>query len=490
MRVSWTSRTSSGRSQVPLEIDILSIERGSITAPAGCGKTQLIADTLIAHTQSKPILLLTHTNAGVAALRARLRRAGVPSSAYRVSTIDGFSMRLIAKFPARSGHNPQILELNQPNADYPAIREAAKQLLHAGHLAQPIRASYARLIVDEYQDCNVVQHAIVSGLAQVLPTCVLGDPMQAIFGFRGNRLVHWVNEVQLQFPAAGELATPWRWRLTGAENLGQWLLAIRQQLQAGQPVDLRAAPAEVRWVQLNAGTEVQQRLVVARTEAPNAQGSVLIIGDAMNVQGRHQLTSQTPGAMAVEAVDLRDLVNFARQFDLQGINPLAHLAEFASNVMTGVGASNLRTRVESLRGGRARTAPTSAEAEAVAFVAEPTLERAHRLLNALAEQPGSRVFRPEILHCCRSAMQAVAGGASDFLTAAIQARERNRHLGRPIARRSVGSTLLLKGLEADVSVILHPELMTAQNLYVALTRGARQVVVCSPTAILTPLRNG
>ncbi|MNF90861.1 hypothetical protein D3C84_734470 [compost metagenome] len=194
--------------------------------------------------------------------------------------------------------------------------------------------------------------------------------------------------------------------------------------------------------------------------------------------------------MAVEAVDLRDLVNFARQFDLQGINPLAQLAEFASSVMTGVGAANLRARVESLRGGRARTPPAPAETEAVAFVAEPTLERANRVLNVLADQPGSRVFRPEVLHCCRSAMQAVAGGAPDFLTAAIQARERNRHLGRPIARRSVGSTLLLKGLEADVSVILHPELMTAQNLYVALTRGARQVVVCSSTPILTPVRNG
>ncbi|NWA29736.1 UvrD-helicase domain-containing protein [Pseudomonas gingeri] len=475
---------------MPLEIDIFAIERGSITAPAGCGKTQLITETLIAHTETKPILVLTHTNAGVAALRARLRRAGVPSSAYRVSTIDGFSMRLIAKFPVRSGHNPQILELNQPNTDYPAIREAARRLLHSGHLTQPLCATYTRLLVDEYQDCNIVQHAIVSSLSQVLPTCVFGDPMQAIFGFRGNQLVHWVNEVQLQFPAAGELRTPWRWILAGAEDLGQWLLAIRQQLQAGQSVDLRTAPREVRWVQLSAGTEVQQRLVAARTVAPNAQGSVLIIGDAINVQGRHQLASQTPGAMAVEAVDLRDLVNFARQFDLQGVNPLRQLVDFASRVMTGVGAANLRARVESLHGGRARTPPTPAEAEAVAFLAEPTLAQAHRLLNVLADQPGSRVFRQEVLHCCRTAMQAVAGGASDFLTAAIQARERNRHLGRPIARRSVGSTLLLKGLEADVSVILYPESMTAQNLYVALTRGARQVVVCSPTSILTPLRNG
>jgi len=474
---------------VPPEIDLFAIERGSITAPAGCGKTQLIAETLIAHTQSKPILVLTHTNAGVAALRARLRRAGVPNSAYRVSTIDGFSMRLIAKFPARSGHNPQILQLHQPNTDYPAIREAAMQLLQAGHLAQPLRATYARLLVDEYQDCNVVQHAIVSGLAQVLPTCVLGDPMQAIFSFRGNRLVHWANEVQPLFPAAGELRIPWRWRLAGAENLGQWLLAIRQQLQAGQPVDLRTAPAEVRWVQLNAGTEVQQRLVAARTEAPNAQGSVLIIGDSINVQGRHQLTSQTPGAMAVEAVDLRDLVNFARNFDLQGANALAQLVEFASSVMTGVGA-NLRTRVESLRAGRARTPPTAAEAAAIDFVAAPTLGQALRVIDTLAEQHGARVYRPEVLYCCRSAMQAVVGGAADFLSAAIQARERNRHLARPIARRSVGSTLLLKGLEADVSVVLHPELMTPQNLYVALTRGARHVVVCSPTPILTPVVNG
>lgn len=471
---------------MPPEIDLIAIERGSVTAPAGCGKTQLIADTLIAHTQEKPVLVLTHTNAGVAALRARLKRAGVPSSAYRVSTIDGFSMRLISKFPARSAHAPQILELNNASADYPAIRDAARRLLSSGHLSQPIRSTYSRLLVDEYQDCGLTQHAIVLGLAQLLPTCVLGDPMQAIFGFRGNQLVNWA-EVEAQFPVAGTLRTPWRWRLAGAENLGQWLLAVRQQLQAGQPIDLRIAPPQVRWVQLQAGTEVQQRREAARTVAPNANGTVLIIGDSMNVQGRLQLTSQTPGAMAVEAVDLRDLVSFARQFDLRAPNPLAQLVGFATEVMTGVGAANLHARVESIRAGRARTLPTLAEAECIAFAADPTMERALRVLSALADQQGSRVYRPEVLHCCRSAMQAAAGGSIDFLSAATQARERNRHLGRPLARRAVGSTLLLKGLEADAAVILHPELMTAQNLYVALTRGARLIVVCSPTPILTPI---
>lgn len=473
---------------MPPEIDLFAIARGSVTAPAGCGKTQLIAETLALHAKPQPILVLTHTNAGVTALLTRLKRAGVPSAAYRVSTMDGFAMRLISRFPARSGHNPEILELQRPNTDYPAIREAARRLLGTGHIVQPLSATYARLLVDEYQDCNVAQHAIVSALAQTLPTCVLGDPMQAIFGFGANRLVHWDNEVQVEFPAAGQLGTPWRWRLVGAEDLGQWLLGVRQQLQAGQPVDLRTAPAEVRWVQLNAGTEVQQRLIAARTDAPNAQGTVLIIGDAINAQGRYQLTSQTPGAMTVESVDLRDLVAFAEQFDLQGARPLSQLAEFASRVMTGVRPAALLPRVESLRNGRARTPPTPAETEAVAFVAEPTIERALRVLDAFSNQPGSRVYRPEVLHGCQSAMHAAAGGATDLLSAAILARERNRHRGRPIGRRSVGSTLLLKGLEADVAVVLNPELMTAQNLYVALTRGARHVVVCSPTPILTPVR--
>jgi superfamily II DNA or RNA helicase len=45
------------------EIDLLTIERGAITAPAGCGKTHLIADALTRHNGAKPVMILTHTNA-------------------------------------------------------------------------------------------------------------------------------------------------------------------------------------------------------------------------------------------------------------------------------------------------------------------------------------------------------------------------------------------------------------------------------------------
>jgi superfamily I DNA/RNA helicase len=206
------------------EFDLLAIERGAITAPAGCGKTQLIADALGRHSRPKPILVLTHTNAGVAALRARLDKAGVSQGRYRLATLDGFAMRLISTFPKRSGHDPAILDLASPKTDYPAIRDAAVAMLEAGHLDDVLPATYARLFVDEYQDCSLVQHALAVAMAAVLSICVLGDPMQAIFGFNGNPLVDWDEDVQGAFGQVGELSTPWRWINAGEKTSanGYW----------------------------------------------------------------------------------------------------------------------------------------------------------------------------------------------------------------------------------------------------------------------------
>jgi hypothetical protein len=470
---------------MPPEIELLAVTRGSVTAPAGCGKTHLIADTLALHQGTKPALVLTHTNAGAAALRQRLKKAGVASVAFRVSTIDGFVMRLIAMFPMRSAIDRHILEISNPGNDYPAIRDAALGLLQAGHLSTALRSTYARVIVDEYQDCNLVQHSIVDSLANDLPTLVLGDPMQAIFGFAGNRLVNWDRDVLPRFPSIGELATPWRWINAGMEELGLWLLQVRAELQAGRSVDLRAAPAGLHCIYHDAANAEESRRTAAHTRLQDGEETVLIIGDARNPRGRHQFTSQTRGATSVETVDLGDLTSFARRFDLARADALEQLVNFAGDVMTGVGPAAFFGRVRTLQGGRARTPPTPAEDAALAFAARPGLDAALQLLQLLEGQDGARVFRPELLHCCRSAMRNVSN-VRTFLEAVLQTRERNRHHGRPVSRRAVGSTLLLKGLEADVAVILQPEQMDSCNLYVALTRGAKRILVCSEHSMLRP----
>lgn len=470
-----------------LELDLFSAARSSVTAPAGCGKTQLIADSLKAYVGSKPVLVLTHTNAGKGALEARLDRAVVPKSTFRVFTIDSWAIRVISKFPTRSGSNEQMLRLENPNRDYPAVRDAARRLLASGDIDDILAATYSRLVVDEYQDCTLPQHAIIDAIANVLPACVLGDPLQAIFGFR-EPTVDWDKHVRTTFPQLGVLNIPWRWKRVGSEDLGNWLLSIREPLLAGAPIDLRNAPAEVVHVPLpgDAGGAHQKRMEAARTKAPNKEGTVLIIGDSTSPQGQRQFASVTPGASTVEAVDLRDLTAFARTFDPADGESLKHLVSFAGEVMTNLGGAELLKRLASLKTGKARNAANDVETACLTYGEKPSFEAAAKLLEELETCTSVRVYRYEVLHVLKTALRAASVGDNTFYDATVQARERNRHLGRRTNRVAVGSTLLLKGLEADVAVVLNPAVMDARHLYVALSRGARKLVVCSPTPVLTP----
>ncbi|MCF1742040.1 UvrD-helicase domain-containing protein [Paradevosia shaoguanensis] len=466
---------------------MLAIDRGTVTAPAGCGKTHLIAEALTRHSGDKPVLVLTHTNAGVVALRGRLDKAGVPSKAYRLSTIDGWAMRLISIFPTRSGHDPNLLRLARPGADYPNIRVAAAKLLKASHVSDVLKASYARLIVDEYQDCSIRQHAVVAYAAQTLPTSVLGDPMQAIFGFGGDDLATWDEQVCGYFPLAGELATPWRWINAGAEPLGRWLLEARGKLFRGEPIDLRTAPDGVTWVHLDGTNDHEKRLGAARVRSTGADSRVLIIGDSTSPDSQRRFASQTPGAVTVEAVDLKDLVAFAKRFDLASPQALQQLAEFAQSVMRNVGAADFVQRVSALQRGTARTEPTEAEGIALAFVRDPSHRGAVDVLVEIGKQGGVTPHRPAVLRACIKALQLCDGTEGlSFHDAAIRMREQNRLVGRPLPKRAVGSTLLLKGLEAEAAVILNADVLDARNLYVAMTRGSQQLIVCSRSPILDP----
>ena len=466
--------------------DLLGINRGSVVAPAGCGKTELIVRALTRHSGPKPILVLTHTNAGVAALRGRLKRSGVATSAYRLATIDAWAIRTIQAFPTRSGHDPAILEGERP--DYQAIRNFALNLLQQQHIDDIIDASYDRLLVDEYQDCLTIQHKLVSELARTLPCCVMGDPVQAIFGFGQNRLVEWDNHVIPTFPAAAELNQPWRWINAGAQELGQWLLDTRTRFLKGQAIDLGESPNAVSWIELH-GTprDRDKHLKACRTRPPNAQGTVLVIADSTNPDAQRRFASQTPGAVAIESVDLRDFVAFAQDFDIEAEDALSAAATFAQSMMTGIGATDLVRRVGVLRRGRNRRDASQLERQAMAFEDQRTFNSLAVLFSSMSEAGGVRTYRPTVLSACLRAINRCEADATlSFAEAATFEREQYRHAGREIPKRAVGSTLLLKGLESDVVVIHDAHRLNARNLYVALTRGARRTVICSRYSSWTP----
>lgn len=243
----------------------------------------------------------------------------------------------------------------------------------------------------------------------------------------------------------------------------------------------------MRWIQLDGTNDHERRLEAARVAPPIADGRVLIIGDSTSPDSQRRFASQTPGAVAVEAVDLKDLVAFAKNFDPNSPSALQQLAEFSQSVMRNVGAADFVQRVISLQRGTARNGPTEAEETARAFLRDPSHRLAIDVLIEIGKQTGVTAHRPAVLRACVKALQLCHG--TDGLTfheAAIRMREQNRLVGRPLPKRAVGSTLLLKGLEAEVAVILNAAALDARNLYVAMTRGSKMLTICSPLPVLSP----
>lgn len=473
---------------MPDDINLLDVARGTVEAPAGCGKTELIVSALRRHSDTKPVLVLTHTNAGVAALRHRLSRHRVPQDRYRLSTIDGWALRILKTFPARSGIAPAHLDLDDARRDYPAIKAAIARLLVGRHIDEVLFASYSRVIVDEYQDCDHGQHAVVCHLATILPTVVLGDPMQEIFNWRGQH-PDWDADVVGSFPLVAELTRPWRWENAGAHELGGWLLEARRKLKAGGQIDLLSAPSDVSWIQLDGVTDHEKQRLACLTQSPRAGGEVLIMTGGVQKELQRKLAKQTPGAVTVEAVDLTDVTDFAGEVGLVAPGNLEAALDFAFAVMTGVDREGIAARATTIAAGRHRAPPEAHELAAIRYREAGDATSLIALFDALEATQGARTFRPEILRTCIKALQS-SGPDVGFLEAVKRIREQQRVLGRLLPKKAVGSPLLLKGLEGDVAVILDASnfdrdaAKNRKNLYVALTRGSRKLVVCSRTHLL------
>ena len=290
------------------------------------------------------------------------------------------------------------------------------------------------------------------------------------------------------FTLAGSLDRPWRWINADAEPLGRWLLDARARLLAGASVDLRTAPANVTWVPVDGTANDHAKLLAAcKVAPPDSKGSVLIIGDSTNPASQRRFASQTPGAVTVEAVDLRDLVSFAAGLDISADDALQKITTFAEELMTNVGATDLMNRVSIITRGTARKKPTAAEAAALSFIANRTHRCVFDLLIEINKEAGVRSYRPAVFHASLRALEMCHVGGMSFHEAAIRMREQNRLVGRPLPRRAVGSTLLLKGLEADVAVILNADNLNGRNLYVAMTRGSKRLLVCARSPLLNPV---
>lgn len=217
---------------------IQSKKNAAIEAPAGHGKTEMITD-LVDKLPGKK-LVLTHTNAGVDALQQRMNRKSISEDRYYLSTITSFCMKWCDAYPHTA--NVDFAVKMSDVGYYPMIHAGAVRIFQNEWAREVIGGTYGCVIVDEYQDCVLMQHQIFVELNRTLPVYVLGDPLQAIFGFK-EKLVSWKN---MCFDITPIDTYPWRWEKTNP-GLGQYLNEVRGQLLPGldgQCVKLSTVPKQ------------------------------------------------------------------------------------------------------------------------------------------------------------------------------------------------------------------------------------------------------
>lgn len=458
---------------MPDAAELFALGNAAVVAPAGHGKTEIIANIA---SMGQRALILTHTHAGVHAIRSRLKRLGISHSRVAVDTIAGWSMRYAHSFPRVAKPPPDMPQ----NADeWDQLHRGATLALGVPAIRQVIAASYDRILIDEYQDCHSLQHQLAAELSSIVPTLVFGDPMQGIFEFAGATL-DWDRDIHPTFPLAGNLETPHRW---GGKNpeLGQWIADTRGKLMRGEPIDLRDP-------RINFRSSVNAFDMGTLFEGlEGREGSFAAIHCNKDVCYR-LARAANGGYQAIEEIAANRLRQFASEWDraadaptrLQSVKSLIdacfHKRAPAEGEPTDPDDEAIRARMQ-------EAAQTLGDGDGASTVAE--------LLSLARKRTRWKLYRGELWRDCeRSVSDLASGRVATMLEATANVRQRTSNSGRKLPQRTVSTPLLLKGLEFDHVVIpdathfSKERFAQAKLFYVAISRATRSLTISSSNPTL------
>lgn len=450
--------------------------------PAGVGKTEVLAHCCVVSAGSdRRSLVLTHTNAGVDVLRRRIASVGGDNRCAHVATIAGWSEFLCRMYPV-------LAEWSEPDADasiqvdYDSTYAGAASVLVAPAIQRMMRRTWSCVLVDEYQDCSKQQHGVIKAISKSIPTIVVGDHLQAIFGFEGTP-INWADDVYASWPQVELPYEPRRWQGTNP-TLGSQLLAIRDLLQSGAPIDVRDF-SEIRWFR-----ETQSSNVVRSKQAALKEGSCLVLvrfpSQVLSLAKKCDGRFGTLERLAVnDLVDLAGIVDSASPDEV-----LRRLFALAKNAMARL-PSGFLDRGEQVASGEALAFKADSKLGPLTSAAKNYMES--KDLAALSDVVAEIrrldkvvIARKELwedIELCLAGAQAARISATE---SAARIRERARRRGRRPATHVIGTTLLAKGLEFDHVVVTSAHEMTRENLYVALTRATTSLEVISEAPVLDP----
>lgn len=452
---------------MPSAEDLLTAGNVAVVAPAGHGKTELIAKLAALGQRT---LILTHTHAGIHAIRGRLRRLGVPAARASIDTIAGWSLRYAHAFP-HAGRPPAGAP---QGAEWDLVYRGATSTLDIDAVRQVVRASYERILIDEYQDCTPLQHLLATHLSSILPTQIFGDPMQGIFEFAGATL-SWDDDIHPAFRLAGTLPTPHRWASRNPA-LGDWIAETRDKLMRGEAIDLADPRINFR------ECEDAFDMGVLFDSIEGKEGSFAAIHCNKGICYRLAKASGG-GFQAIEEIAANRLQQFAIAWDAatDGTGRLQAIASLLRE------SFHVRPATEGEEVDPEETAISAALKDiAPGLGSEAGAEAAAQFIALSRKHPRWRLFRSELWRDAERVAIEVANGRAPTMTAATDTvRRRVSRSGRRLPRRTISTPLLLKGLEFDHVVIpdaahfSRERQAQAKLFYVAIARATQSLTIAS-----------
>jgi DNA helicase-2/ATP-dependent DNA helicase PcrA len=471
----------------------LDAERSMIIAPAGYGKTHTIIDCLDTYHGDKKILVLTHTHAGIASIREKLAAKKIPTSRYHIETICSFALLYVQTFIPKE----QIPNEEDTKALFQYAIEKAIKLFRAKPIQQVLYATYNHLIVDEYQDCSVDQHQMILQLAMVLNTHLLGDPLQGIFDFNDNPINFKDDSFNDFNRNLQKLETPWRWINANRQDLGQQLAAIRTAIETKQDIVWADYPAiefiKVENEQAILNSDELRRYIYSTINDVNSQSLVLIHPDAAVKETRVNIVKNFRGLRMIEAIDDNDFYKTCEIFDNKSGHDLTK--EIVAFILDSFTTTEVKKWFNNDGCLKDKRKDKDIVKRGIIANAISTLESGKtytnilNLINTIEKEIGCRAIRTEYISIIKSVLRKAETQHITLIQALSENRNIARRIGRKVEGRYVGTTLLTKGLEFDTVIVLHAHKFDYKNLYVALTRCCKRLIVISQKEVFSILPN-
>lgn len=477
--------------------------KSMIEAPAGHGKTHSIVDCL-EHFEykGKKILILTHTHAGIASIKAKITERDILPKCYELATICSFTLNLTCAYV----NNELLSDDSDMKVKYQEAQEYAIQLLQACPIKSVLRAKYEHVIVDEYQDCDILQHQLINLLGDVIKVHILGDSMQSIFGFNGTLIDLNNSEFDVYKENLQTLSTPWRWNNAGCPELGKEILQIRELLQNRQNVNLQqykhiqfihTQKNDLYWHRKSKTDIPPKILQILYTYLNNKyKGNVLIIYPiSHNKKARIKLTKNMFNLGMLESIDDSDYYDTVNAFENNnGQELFAAIINFLKETCS---ASSIDDYVNS--DGRFKDRIRKPEKllvlQELKNVTNPLLtQKSYAGILSCIKQIRNilkiKVARKDIYYTIERILTDSTQRNVTLIESLKLNRDKVRRLGRNIQGKFIGTTLLTKGLECETVIVLDAHRFPDEkHLYVALSRCSQRLIVASETTVLSPYKN-